>query len=215
MGVVDNDRLSLEMLKRIVLQQPIFTLKWAVSDSAVAIQSCLDTASRPDVLLTDMALDGMSGAELCKLVHQMAPSVRFVGVTAFPQTPTSIFRCTASVRHRSQGQLPGDTGSHRERDAPDPRPSRQQMATVATMPRADVNAETHTRVTVPATPRLSRRELETLRYYAQGLSTNDITDLMQTSKGTLRSYEERALAKLHARNRTEAVAICERLHLFG
>lgn len=72
-GVVDNDRLSLEMLKRIVLQQPIFTLKWAVSDSAVAIQSCLDTASRPDVLLTDMALDGMSGAELCNLVHQMAP----------------------------------------------------------------------------------------------------------------------------------------------
>ena len=81
--------------------------------------------------------------------------------------------------------------------------------------RGDVNAETHTRVTVPATPRLSRRELETLRYYAQGLSTNDITDIMQTSKGTLRSYEERALAKLHARNRTEAVAICERLHLFG
>lgn len=125
-GVVDNDRLSLEMLKRIVLQQPIFTLKWAVSDSAVAIQSCLDTASRPDVLLTDMALDGMSGAELCKLVHQMAPSVRFVGVTAFPQNADVIFRCTASVRHRSQGQLPGDTGSHRERDAPDPRPSRQQ-----------------------------------------------------------------------------------------
>ena len=81
--------------------------------------------------------------------------------------------------------------------------------------KGDVNAQTHTRVTLPATPRLSRRELETLRYYAQGLSTNDITDLMQTSKGTLRSYEERALAKLHARNRTEAVAICERLHLFG
>ena len=88
-GVVDNDRLSLEMLKRIVLQQPIFTLKWTVSDSAVAIQSCLDTASRPDVLLTDMALDGMSGAELCNLVHQMAPSVRFVGVTGVPQTPMS------------------------------------------------------------------------------------------------------------------------------
>ena len=216
-GVVDNDRLSLEMLKRIVLQQPIFTLKWAVSDSAVAIQSCLDTASRPDVLLTDMALDGMSGAELCKLVHQMAPSVRFVGVTAFPQTPTSSsaaqrpFCIVAKDNFRA---IPA-TIVNAMRPIPDQAGSNDDSGDSGDNTRGDVNAETHTRVTVPATPRLSRRELETLRYYAQGLSTNDITGIMQTSKGTLRSYEERALAKLHARNRTEAVAICERLHLFG
>ena len=181
-GVVDNDRLSLEMLKRIVLTQPIFSLKWAVSDSAVAIQSCLDTASRPDVLLTDMALDGMSGAELCNLVHQMAPAVAKDNFRAIPAAIVNAMRTVPTNQA-------GDSD--------------------------DINAQAHGRVAVPATPRLSRRELETLRYYAQGLSTNDITDLMQTSKGTLRSYEERALAKLHARNRTEAVAICERLHLFG
>lgn len=206
-GVVDNDRLSLEMLKRIVLQQPIFTLKWTVSDSAVAIQSCLDTASRPDVLLTDMALDGMSGVELCDLVHQMAPAVRFVGVTAFPQTPMS----------PSDAQRPFDIVA-KDNFRAIPAAIVNAMRTVPTNQAGDsgdINAQAHGRVTVPATPRLSRRELETLRYYAQGLSTNDITNLMQTSKGTLRSYEERALAKLHARNRTEAVAICERLHLFG
>lgn len=102
-GVVDNDRLSLEMLKRIVLQQPIFTLKWAVSDSAVAIQSCLDTASRPDVLLTDMALDGMSGAELCNLVHQMAPLGTVRRCHSVPSNADVIFRRSASIRHRSQG----------------------------------------------------------------------------------------------------------------
>ena len=155
-GVVDNDRLSLEMLKRIVLQQPIFTLKWTVSDSAVAIQSCLDTASRPDVLLTDMALDGMSGAELCNLVHQMAPSVRFVGVTAFPQTPMSSsdaqrpfdivakdnFRAIPTAIVNAMRPIPDQAGSNGDN---------------VDNTRGDVNAQTHTRVTVPATPRLSRR----------------------------------------------------------
>lgn len=200
-GVVDNDSLSLRMLAAIVRAGAGLDLAWAVSRPAIAIQACVDEASRPHVLLVDMALGGTSGIEVCAAVRRAVPSMRCVGVTAFD--PAAYEReaaglCDEIVSKDDFKRIPAALLAATHRPESD-------NAGIA----LDTQAE-------PAslTP-LSARELETLRYYAQGLSTNEILAITGMSKGTLRTYEDRALRKLHARNRTEAVSICERHHLFG
>lgn len=53
---------------------------------------------------------------------------------------------------------------------------------------------------------LSERELEVLRLIAQGLSNQEITQTLVVALSTVKGHNLRIFAKLHAKNRTEAVA---------
>ena len=60
---------------------------------------------------------------------------------------------------------------------------------------------------------LSVRELLTLRYMADGLSTKEIAGRMSNSTRTIETYINRIFAKLGANNRTQAVTIAHREQL--
>jgi DNA-binding NarL/FixJ family response regulator len=57
---------------------------------------------------------------------------------------------------------------------------------------------------------LSRREIEVLRYLAEGLSTVDVCDRMQLSVNTVRNHVQSAIRRLGAHSKLEAVAIAQR-----
>jgi DNA-binding NarL/FixJ family response regulator len=57
---------------------------------------------------------------------------------------------------------------------------------------------------------LSRREIEVLRYLAEGLSTADVCDRMQLSVNTVRNHVQSAIRRLGAHSKLEAVAIAQR-----
>lgn len=59
-------------------------------------------------------------------------------------------------------------------------------------------------------PSLSVRELLTLRYVAEGLSTKEIAGRMSSSTRTIETYINRIFHKLGANNRTQAVTIAHR-----
>jgi DNA-binding NarL/FixJ family response regulator len=75
-GVLDNDPLALRMLCALLHDRDGIDLLWLVSSPAVAVQPCLAAATRPEVLVVDMALDGISGTSVCEKVKTLA--VRFV-----------------------------------------------------------------------------------------------------------------------------------------
>lgn len=62
-------------------------------------------------------------------------------------------------------------------------------------------------------PPLSVRELVTLRYMADGLSTKEIARHMSSSTRTIETYINRIFHKLNANNRTQAVTIAHREQL--
>ncbi|HEY7022590.1 MAG TPA: LuxR C-terminal-related transcriptional regulator [Ktedonobacterales bacterium] len=64
----------------------------------------------------------------------------------------------------------------------------------------------HANTFVPATETLSEREREVLRLLAAGASNQDIADALVVSIHTVKTHVAHILAKLHAANRTEAVA---------
>ena len=57
---------------------------------------------------------------------------------------------------------------------------------------------------------LSRREIEVLRYLAEGLSTADVCSRMQLSVNTVRNHVQSAIRRLGAHSKLEAVAIAQR-----
>jgi len=62
---------------------------------------------------------------------------------------------------------------------------------------------------------LTERELEVLKYMAQGASNQDITDALVVSLGTVKSHIHHIMDKLGAQNRTEAVAKARSLNILS
>ncbi|HEY7070967.1 MAG TPA: response regulator transcription factor [Acidimicrobiales bacterium] len=65
----------------------------------------------------------------------------------------------------------------------------------------------------PGGPALTRREHEILRLVALGNTNNEIAQRLGLAANTVKTYWQRALHKLSARNRAEAIARAHDLHL--
>jgi DNA-binding NarL/FixJ family response regulator len=70
------------------------------------------------------------------------------------------------------------------------------------------------RTTTPA-QQLSRREIEVLRLLAQGLSTVELSTQMKLSINTVRNHVQKAIRRLGAHSKLEAVAIAQREGIIG
>ena len=62
---------------------------------------------------------------------------------------------------------------------------------------------------------LSRREMDVLSLVGEGCSNEGIAERLFISVGTVKWHVNHILAKLNARNRTEAVAQAKRMGLLG
>lgn len=83
-AVVDNDQLTLRMLTLLVRRElPQTTVIWTCRRGQDAVERCLSAASRPDVLLVDMSLEGIGGVEVCRRVRAATPDVVLIGITSF------------------------------------------------------------------------------------------------------------------------------------
>ena len=58
----------------------------------------------------------------------------------------------------------------------------------------------------PAAQILTRRELETLQYVADGLSNKEIGQALSITEGTVKNHVHNALEKLQLENRIQAAA---------
>lgn len=224
LGVLDNDALVLLMIKRLFAGQRGVKLLWLSKHPIGAVQLCLDPRSRPDVMLVDMALDGMTGMDVCRQLTGFHLNVTCIGMTSysvdayeqaaaqagmacviqkedFPRLIRTVIESAPGPDHTDRTRGHGNDGTGASTGSGMPATASGASGTVG-------GNAAH----VPQV--LSARERETLNLYAQGLDTRAIMTRMNVSKSTLWSYEQRALDKLQAKTRAEAIAIGVRLHLF-
>jgi len=78
-AIVNDLPLAVEALKRVVLSDPANQLAWIAMDGYSAIRQCL--SDRPDVILMDLVMPGVSGADATREIMKRTPCAILV-VTA-------------------------------------------------------------------------------------------------------------------------------------
>jgi len=144
---------------------------------------------KPDVLVTDIEMPGLTGLELAQRVQRHELPVKVVILTTFARPGFLRRALDAGVC----GYLLKDSPAEQLADAI----RRVRHGGRAVDPQLAMDAWSE------ADP-LNDRERQVLRLAGDGLSAGDIATLLNLSAGTVRNYLSEAIGKLGAANRIEA-----------
>lgn len=144
---------------------------------------------KPEVLVTDIEMPGMTGLELAQRVQRHALPVRVVILTTFAR-PGFLRRA-----------LDAGVCGYLLKDAP----AEQLADAIRTVQRGGriIDPQLAIDAWSEADP-LNDRERQVLRLAGDGLSAGDIATLLNLSPGTVRNYLSEAIGKLGVGNRIEA-----------
>jgi two-component system response regulator DesR len=144
---------------------------------------------RPDVLVTDIEMPGLTGLELAQRLQRHALPVKVVIVTTFAR---------AGFLRRA---LDAGVSGYLLKDAP----AEQLAEALRTVHRGGraIDPQLALEAWSEADP-LSDRERQVLRLAGEGLAASDIAARLNLSHGTVRNYLSEAIGKLGVGNRIEA-----------
>jgi two-component system, NarL family, response regulator DevR len=191
-----------EGLKAMLTVEPDFEI---VGDAANAEQAFeLIESSRPDVILLDIRLPGVSGIEVCRTVTERYPETAVIILTTFTDE-TLIAEC---IQAGARGFIVKDIERFdlkrsiravaRGEAAIDPKAAVAVLAQLRRAPKVKLE---------PSPERLSPQQIVILRLVAQGLSSREIAAQLYLSENTVKGYVQEILHRLGVKNRTEAVMV--------
>ncbi|WP_081838812.1 response regulator [Thermogemmatispora carboxidivorans] len=199
--IVDDHEMVREGLKAMLVSEPDFEI---VGEAANAEQALgLVERLRPDIILLDVRLPGVSGVALCRQVCEHYPEIGVIIVTTYTDEQL-VAEC---LQAGARGYIVKDIERFdlkrsiravaRGEAAIDPKAA---VAVLAHLRRAPVRQE-------PGPEPLSAQQLVILRLIAQGLSSREIATKLYLSENTVKSYVQEILHRLGVKNRTEAVMV--------
>jgi NarL family two-component system response regulator LiaR len=163
-----------------------------------AITSC--ARLRPDVILMDMVMPGLDGAETTRLVREQSPGVKVLILTSYPEED----KVEKAIRAGAAGYLFKNVGASELADA-----IRRTHAGHGALAPGAVQALMQATRHRPEEDgyRLTEREKEVLALLAQGLSNLQIAERLTISRATVKFHVSTILVKLGVNSRTEAVSV--------
>jgi len=166
----------------------------------------LDRAAelRPEVVLMDLRMPVLDGVAAIRRLRVEHPEVRVIALTTFDDDE-DVF---AALRAGAVGYLLKDVSSTqlveavlaaaRDEAVLQPSVAAKVLAQFARLPLAEPEQPQ------PLVTPLSERELDVLRLLADGRSNKEIASRLFLAEGTVKNHVTNVLAKLNARDRTQA-----------
>ncbi|MGC9468015.1 MAG: response regulator [Anaerolineae bacterium] len=169
-----------------------------------AIRLCAEI--EPDVVLMDMVLPGIDGAEATRMIRSRLPAVQVIALTSFQEEDLVERALQAGAIGYLLKNVEADDLAAAIRAAHHGRstlaPEATEILIQATRERAD---QPHYDLT--------EREAEVLDLMAEGLSNAEIAERLVISVATVKFHVSGILSKLGVDSRTEAVSLAWREHL--
>ena len=217
-GLVDNDAFALAFLARSIVElMPEARVRWSVTSGREAIERCLDPRDAPDVLLTDMSMDGLSGSAVCRAIRSRTARTAILAVTSFSLNVYAGKAAQAGAQGIVAKSVEASIiGAIRTVAAggtwcPDGVAiGRRVGPQIGLLDGFQTAAAAHERLRGSPTPRrmlLSDREAEAMDLCSHGLTTDRIAAAMGVGVTTAKTYLTRAIHKLGASSRGQAVAM--------
>lgn len=159
--------------------------------------------ARPDVVLTDINLPGLSGVDAVRQLKSVIPETQFVMLTVYEDADHIYDALTAGASGYLLKQTPREKLLAALRDVHE-----GGSPMTSNIARKVVQAFQHPRPVSGSvdTPELSAREKEVLNLLAQGYLYKEIAESLQISVPTVNTYIRRIYEKLQVRSRAQAVA---------
>ncbi len=197
-AIVEDDVRIREELTKLINRAPGFECLGAYATAELALAEI--PRQKPDVVLMDINLPGMSGIECVRRLKTLLPSVQIVMLTVYDE-----------VGQLFKSLMAGACGYLLKRTSPE---KILQAITEAQLGGAPMTRTIARKVvqyfyqldTVsPDSGKLSKREQETLALLAEGFRYKEIADKLGISPNTVREYVHSIYQKLHVSSRLEAV----------
>ena len=172
----------------------------ATGREAVALARTL----QPDVILMDMMMPEMDGAQAIAQIKAEDPDARILVLSSFPES-----------KHVAAAMQTGALGYVLKDSTPDDllHAIRSVHRGNLVMPQALAKELLRPQPPAPASDTLTERELDVLRLLAQGLTNQEIAAALSISATTVRAHVSSILTKLHVSNRTKAAMAAQELGL--
>jgi len=167
------------------------------SSGEVAVSMC--ERVKPDVVLMDLVMPGMDGAEATRAIRQACPDIQVIALTSYKDEDLVQNAIQAGAIGYLLKNVTADELAEAIRNAKAGRPTlapeaAQALIHAATKP-PDLGFD------------LTPRELEVLALLSEGLANPEIAERLVVSRSTIKHHVSAILSKLGASSRTEAVAL--------
>ena len=202
-SIVDDEAKLRQSITTFINGSPGFKCVSSHGSAEAALQHL--PADKPDVVLMDINMGGMSGIECVEKLKEISPEVQILMLTVYEDTE-KIFRALAA----------GANGYLLKRSSPtkllaairevhgggSPMTSSIARKVVASFQKQKASPDS----TGERPGQLSPREMAVLDGLARGWTYKQIASELDISIDTIRTYIRRVYEKLHVQSRTEAVA---------
>jgi len=195
--VVEDQSVVREGVVAILSFQPDLEVVGEAEDGIQATE--LARKTKPNVILLDMVMPRQDGLTTIPRLKEIVPDARILVLTSFAESN----RVYQAIKAGALGYMLKDTTRMQLlqsiRDVAQGKASIHPSIALKVIHEIDHPSDS----TYLAEP-LTRRELETLRLIARGLSNQEIADILVVHERTIAKYVSSILNKLHLANRTQA-----------
>ena len=193
-AVVDNDPMALASLIQLIKEQATSTsLLWTSMDAQHALEHCSHFEDTPDILITDMSLEGIQGDSLCRRMRLTNTKTRLLAVTSFS---------LSSYEHKARrAGVQGIVSKNEEKAI---------IQAIATLQRSDSLPGFETPILAQArlkhenfSPLLTVREEEIIGLVSErGLTDREVSAVIGVKEATVRRHMHNIMKKNEGENRS-------------
>lgn len=199
-SIVEDNAKVRSNLEKLIQVTPGFVCEGAYPDAETALKELPKV--KPDVLLMDIKLPGMTGVECVRQLKPQLPKTQVVMLTVYENTDLIFQALSAGATGYMLKQTPPAELLDAVRDVHNggsPMSSHIARKVVASFQEQPSAAAKELET-------LTSREQEVLDYLAKGFLYKEIAEAMHISYDTVHTHIRKIYEKLHVRSRTEAVA---------